>query len=84
MAYGGDPGSTASATVKAALIRDDGPAIPLEVAATRVVPDADRFRRIVVSMTPKGVPVGEYRLRLALLHSSGTEEGRSELAVRVN
>ena len=84
MAYGGATGATASSTVKAALIRDDGQAIPLEVQATRVVPDADRFRRIVVSMTPKGVPPGEYRLRLAVLHSSGTEESRSEVAVRVN
>lgn len=83
MAYGGAAGSTSS-NVKAALIRDDGQAIPLEVEANRVVPDADRFRRIVVSMTPKGVPPGEYRLRLALLQPSGTEESRSEVAVRVN
>jgi VWFA-related protein len=82
MAYGG--ASAASSTVKAALIRDDGQAIPLEVEATRIVPDADRFRRIVVGMTPKGVPPGEYRLRLALLQPSGTEESHSELAVRVN
>ena len=77
-------GPTASSTVKASLIRDDGQAIPLEVEATRFVPDADRFRRIVVSITPKGVPPGEYRLRLALLPASGTEESSSELAVRVN
>jgi hypothetical protein len=83
MAYGGAAGSTSS-TVEAALIGDDGQAIPLEVEANRVVPDADRFRRIVVSITPKGVAPGEYRLRLALLPASGTEESGSELAVRVN
>jgi VWFA-related protein len=84
MAYGGAAGSSASSTVKAALMRDDGQAIPLEVLATRVVMDADRFRRIVVSLTPKGVSPGDYRLRLALLGASGTEEGSSELAVRVD
>jgi hypothetical protein len=65
-------------------MRDDGQAIPLEVLATRVVMDADRFRRIVVSLTPQGVSPGEYRLRLALLHSSGKEDGSSEVAVRVD
>ena len=81
MAYGG---AAASTTAKASLVRDDGQAIPLEVEAGRVVPDADRFRRIVVRITPKAVPPGQYRLRLALLHPSGTEESHSDLAVRVD
>jgi VWFA-related protein len=84
MAYGGVTGPTAPSTVQATLIRGDGQPIPLEVEAARVVPDADRFRRIVVRMTPKGIPPGEYRLRLALLHASLTEVSASELAVRVD
>jgi len=82
MAYGGARGS--SPAVSAALIRDGGQVIPLEVQASRVVADADRFRRIVVGITPKGVPPGEYRLRLALIGPAGTEENASEVAVRVN
>jgi hypothetical protein len=35
----------------AALIRDDGQALPLEAAESRVVDDADGFRRFVVSVT---------------------------------
>jgi VWFA-related protein len=84
MAYGGATGSNAPSTVKATLMGDDGRAVPLEVGPARVVMDADRFRRLVVSLTPKDVSPGEYRLRLALLHSSGTEESHSELAVRVD
>jgi hypothetical protein len=49
-----------------------------------VVEDADRFRRLVVSLTPKGVPAGDYRLRLSVPAGPGAEESRSELAVRVN
>ena len=50
----------------------------------RVVKDADRFRRLVMSLTPKGVPAGDYRLRLIVPSPDSAEESRSELAVRVN
>ena len=82
MAYGGARGS--SPNVKAALVRDDGQELPLEVGTTRVVADADGFRRVVVSINPKGVPPGQYRLRLALLDPAGTAQSASELALSVN
>jgi hypothetical protein len=46
------------------------------------VNDADRFRRLVVNLTLKGVPAGEYRLRLEVPGGSG-DSGRSELPVHV-
>jgi VWFA-related protein len=68
----------------AALVREDGQTVPLDASVSRVVEDADRFRRLVVSLTPKGVPAGDYRLRLSVPAGPGAEESRSELAVRVN
>jgi len=81
MAFGG-PATGTAATLTATLIREDGQSLPLELASPRDVNDADRFRRLVVSLTPKGVPAGAYRLRLDLPGSSG-DEGRSELPIRV-
>jgi hypothetical protein len=48
------------------------------------VADADRFRRLVVSVTPKGIPAGDYWLRLSIPTAPGTEESRSQFPVRVN
>jgi VWFA-related protein len=83
MVYGG-AGADGSAALKAALVRDDGQVLALETGALRVVKDADRFRRLVMSVTPKGVPAGEYRLRLSVPSPDGAEDRRSEMAVRVN
>jgi VWFA-related protein len=83
MVYGG-AGADGSAALKAALVRDDGQALTLETGALRVVNDADRFRRLVMSLTPRGVPAGDYRLRLTVPASDGAEDSRSEMAVRVN
>jgi VWFA-related protein len=82
MVYG-DAGD-GSAALKAVLVRDDGQALSLETGGLRVVKDADRFRRLVMSLTPKGVPAGDYRLRLTVPSPDSAEESRSELAVRVN
>jgi VWFA-related protein len=83
MAWGGAAGGDGSAVLKAVLVRDDGQTIALETAGLRVVSDPDRFRRLVLTVTPRGVLRGDYRLRLTMA-SSGTEESHSELAVRVN
>jgi VWFA-related protein len=82
MAWGNAAGGDSSG-LKAALVREDGQALPLETGKSRVVSDADGFRRLVVTVTPKGVPRGDYRLRFTAA-SPGTEEIRSELGVRVD
>jgi VWFA-related protein len=84
MAWGDAAGGDGTAALKAVLVRDDGDgrAIPLETAGLRVVSDVDRFRRLVLTVTPRGVPRGQYRLRLTVA-SSGSAESRSEQAVRV-
>lgn len=83
--WGDAAGADGSAALKAVLVRadGDGQTIALETAGLRVVSDPDRFRRLVLTVTPKGVPRGDYRLRLTLA-SAGSEESRSELAVRVD
>jgi hypothetical protein len=83
MVYGG-AGADGSDALKAALVRDDGQVLALETGALRVVKDADRFRRLVMSVTPRGVPAGDYRLRLTVPSSDGAADSRSEMAVRVN
>jgi VWFA-related protein len=85
MAWGDAAGADGSAALKAVLVRDDegGQTFTLETAGLRVVNDPDRFRRLVLTVTPKAVPRGDYRLRLTLA-SAGSEESRSELAVRVD
>jgi len=82
MTWGDAAGGDGTAALKAVLVRDDGQALPLETAGLRVVSDLDRFRRLVLTVTPKGVPRGDYRLRLTVA-SSGSAESRSEQAVRV-
>jgi VWFA-related protein len=80
MAFGGNGGA---ATVKAALVREDGQLLALEAGPPRLVQDADRFQRVVVSLTPRDVPPGDYRLRVTLQDApQGT--ALSELPVRVN
>ena len=76
-------GGSDAATLGAALIRDDGQALPLEAADSRMVADADGFQRFVVSVTPKDIPPGDYRLRLTVA-SPASEGIRSELGVRVD
>jgi VWFA-related protein len=79
MTWGGDD----AAALAAALIRDDGQALPLATAESRVVDDADGFRRFVMRVTPRDVPPGDYRLRLTVA-SPGSEGTRSELGVRID
>jgi VWFA-related protein len=82
MAYGAAEANLSS-SLKAALVRDGAQPVALEIGAPRVVKDADRFNRLVLSLTPKGVPAGEYRLRLTVPGTGGAES-QSEVAVRVN
>ena len=77
-------GTEDSAALKAALVREDGRIVAIETGPMRVVKDADRFRRLVMSVTPKGVPAGDYRLRLSVPSPDNGEDSRSEVAVRVN
>jgi|KBSSwiStaDraftv2_1062776.scaffolds.fasta_scaffold08883_3 VWFA-related protein len=83
MAHAGSGADTA-AKLSAALVGDDGQVLPLETGAIRSVADADRFRRLVVSVTPKGIPAGDYWLRLSIPTAPGAEESRSQFPVRVN
>jgi hypothetical protein len=80
MAFGGPAGDASALT--AALVGGGGKSIPLEAGNARLVNDADRFRRLVVNLTLKGVPAGDYRLRLEVPGGSG-DSGRSELPVHV-
>jgi VWFA-related protein len=64
--------------LRAELVAADGKAQPLETQGLRVVNDADRFRRLVASVTPRNVAPGDYRLRVI-----AGAESRSEIAVRV-
>lgn len=79
LASGALPGSP---TVRAALLRADGSSTPLDISPARVVADADSLRRVVATVTPRGVAPGEYRLRLTVPDVAGTDV-HTEAAVQV-
>jgi hypothetical protein len=68
--------------VRAALLRADGSSTPLDILPARVVADADSLRRVVATVTPRGVAPGEYRLRLTVPDVAGTDV-HTEAAVQV-
>jgi VWFA-related protein len=72
----------APSSVKTVLIAGDGASVALESGAARFVKDADQHQRVVVSLTPKGVPAGDYRLRLTVQDGQGRDV-TSETPVRV-
>lgn len=81
MAWSG--AGVAERRLTAELVGASGQAIAVEADASRLVKDADGFARYVTSLTPKGVPKGDYRLRLSLADAAGGATTQSELAVRV-
>ena len=84
MTFGGSRLAAGAFTVAAELTRTGAAPIPLAVGPTRLVEDADRMQRVVFSVTPKGVPDGDYRLRVTVTPAAGGAAGQSELAVRVD
>jgi VWFA-related protein len=69
--------------LSAELVGASGQPLALETDGPRLVKDADGFARYVADLKPKGVPKGDYRLRLSLADPSGGAATQSELAVRV-
>jgi hypothetical protein len=69
--------------VAAELLIEGRAPVALEAGSTRVVNDADGFRRLVLGVTPRGVQPGDYRLHVTVRDLKGGGEGESQLAVRV-
>jgi VWFA-related protein len=84
MTFGGGRLAASSLAVTAELVRDGGQPAPVVAGTPRIVEDADRMQRIVFNVTPKGVPAGEYRLRVTIGKPGGGGSAQSELSVRVD
>jgi VWFA-related protein len=83
MAWVGNGGGSAG-ELDARLVDASGAERPLPLAAPpRAVADADGTTRYVLTLAPKDVPKGRYRLRIAFAGSDSAAAPRSELAVEV-
>lgn len=84
MAWAGSASRAAAGSIQAQLVDDAGGArsLPLD-EPPRAVADADGTTRYVLTLAPKDVPKGRYRLRIAMGEPGSRETRWSELQVRV-
>ena len=82
MAWAGSGSSVSADEIAANLVDASGSEHALAIdGSPRTVTDADGTTRYVLTLAPKNVPKGPYRLRLAIGKQGA--EARSELRVRV-